>query len=269
MKINKKSMRLTFVLIGCFVVLAICARITERALPTAAAASDKPVIVLDAGHGGMDSGAVGANGVLEKDVNLSIVLALREMFRMSGFDVVLTREEDISIYDAGVEGIRNQKLNDMDNRLEIIQKYPDSIFLCIHQNNYTDPRYFGGQMFYNNNNPKNRTLAQIMQNRFAKLQEGNDREIKLTGNELFLLKSNKNPSLMIECGFLSNPDEEQKLATWEYQQKVAFTIYGGVMEFLDATAEQEPMFPEENSDTMSSEPDNSISESSPTENSAA
>lgn len=234
MKVSKKSLKLTLSLIGCFVLLAVCARITEHALPTSANASEKPVIVLDAGHGGLDSGAVGVTGVLEKDVNLSVVLALREMLTMSGFEVVLTRDSDISIYDPGVEGIRNQKLNDMDNRLKIIQSYPDSIFLCIHQNNFTDPRYFGGQMFYNNNNPKNLALARIMQNKFAELQPGNDREIKLTGNELFLLKSNPNPSLMIECGFLSNPDEEAKLSTWEYRQQVAFTIYGGLMEFLDA-----------------------------------
>jgi len=244
MKLNKKSLRLTLSMIGCFVLLAVCARLTERALPASVSAADKPVVVLDAGHGGLDSGAVGKNGTLEKDVNLAIVKALRDMLEMSGFQVVLTRDEDISIYDAGVEGIRNQKLSDMDNRLEIIQSYPDSVFLCIHQNNYTDPKYFGGQMFYNNNNPDNRTLAQIMQNRFSVLQPGNDREIKLSGNELFLLKSNKNPSLMIECGFLSNPDEEAKLATWEYQQKVAFTIYSGLMEFIDATAEKTEEFPE-------------------------
>lgn len=188
-------------------------------------------------HGGLDGGAVGSKGTLEKDVNLSVALHLRDMLELSGFNVVLTRDEDISIYDAGVEGIRNQKLSDMDNRLEIVQSYPDSIFLCIHQNNYTDPQYFGGQMFYNNNNPDNRTLAQIMQNRFAQLQQGNDREIKLSGDELYLLKSNPNPSLMIECGFLSNPDEEAKLATAEYQQQVAFTIYSGVLEFIDATTE--------------------------------
>lgn len=232
-KINPKSLRLTFIIIACFVTLAVCARITERALPTSGEASGKPVIVLDAGHGGLDSGAVGKAGTLEKDVNLSVVLTLREMFQMSGFEVVLTRDKDISIYDDGVVGIRNQKLNDMDNRLKIIQSYPDSIFLCVHQNNFTDPQYFGGQMFYNNNHPDNRTLAQIMQNRFAQLQPGNDREIKLSGKELFLLNTNKNPSLMIECGFLSNPEEEQNLATWEYQQKVAFTIYSGVMEYLD------------------------------------
>ncbi len=242
MKINKKSLKLTLSMIGCFVLLAVCARITERALPTAAEAAERPVIVLDAGHGGLDSGAVGVNGTLEKDVNLSIVRILRDMLELSGFDVVLTRSEDISIYDAGVEGIRNQKLSDMDNRLEIVQSYPDSIFLCIHQNNYTDPQYFGGQMFYNNNNPNNRTLAQIMQNKFAELQPGNDREIKLSGDELFLLKSNQNPSLMIECGFLSNPDEEARLSTWEYQQQVAFTIFGGVMEYIDATAEKPSEF---------------------------
>ena len=233
MKINKKSLKLTLSMIGCFVLLAVCARITERALPTAAEAAERPVIVLDAGHGGLDSGAVGVNGTLEKDVNLSIVRILRDMLELSGFDVVLTRSEDISIYDAGVEGIRNQKLSDMDNRLEIVQSYPDSIFLCIHQNNYTDPQYFGGQMFYNNNNPNNRTLAQIMQNKFAELQPGNDREIKLSGDELFLLKSNQNPSLMIECGFLSNPDEAALLQEESYQEKVAWAIHLGILQYLN------------------------------------
>lgn len=242
MKLNKQSVKLTVSIVGAFALLAVCARVTEHAIPASASAAEKPVIVLDAGHGGLDSGAVGKSGVLEKDVNLSIVLGLRDMLEVSGFEVVLTRDEDISIYDVGTEGIRNQKLSDMDNRLEIVQSHPDSIFLCIHQNNFTDPQYYGGQMFYNNNNPNNRTLAQIMQNRFALLQEGNDREIKLSGDELFLLKSNPNPSLMIECGFLSNPEEEQKLSTWEYQQKVAFTIYGGLMEYIDATSEKPDEF---------------------------
>ena len=242
MKLNKRSIKLTAAMLGCIGLLAVFARVTDDVVPASATADERPIIVLDAGHGGLDSGAVGKNGVLEKDVNLSVVKHLREMLELSGFNVVVTRDEDISIYDAGVEGIRNQKLSDMDNRLKIVQSYPDSIFLCIHQNNYTDPKYFGGQMFYNNNNPDNRTLAQIMQNRFALLQEGNDREIKLSGDELFLLKSNKNPSLMIECGFLSNPEEEAKLGTTEYQQQVAFTIYCGVLEYIDATTEKPSEF---------------------------
>lgn len=222
---------------GAFALLAICARITDSAVPTSADTAERPVIVLDAGHGGLDSGAVGKSGLLEKDVNLSVVKHLQQLLELSGFKTVLTRSEDISIYDPGVEGIRNQKLSDMDNRLEIIQSYPDSVFLCIHQNNFTDPAYFGGQMFYNNNNPDNRTLAQIMQNRFAQLQPGNDREIKLSGDELFLLKTNTNPSLMIECGFLSNPDEEARLSTEKYQQQLAFTIYSGLLEYFDAVSE--------------------------------
>ena len=216
MKFNKQTLRFAACMAGIFAFLAVCARVTDSAVPTSAEASERPVIVLD----------------------LSVVKHLRQLLELSGFRTVLTRDEDISIYDPGVEGIRNQKLSDMDNRLEIIQSYPDSIFLCIHQNNYTDPKYFGGQMFYNNNNPDNRTLAQIMQARFAQLQPGNDREIKLSGDELFLLKSNKNPSLMIECGFLSNPEEEAKLATEEYQQQLAFTIYSGVLEYVDAVSEQ-------------------------------
>lgn len=236
MKLNKRSIQLTAVMAGSFIALAVCARLTEGVIPTSANAMERPVIVLDAGHGGLDSGAVGKNGTLEKDINLSVVLHLQQLLEMSGFDTVLTRDEDISIYDAGVEGIRNQKLSDMDNRLEIIQSYPDSVFLCIHQNNYKDPQYFGAQMFYNNNHPDNRSLAQTMQDRFAVLQEGNDREIKLSGDELFLLKNNSNPSLMIECGFLSNSEEEAKLATTEYQQQVAFTIYSGLLEHLENTA---------------------------------
>lgn len=245
MKLNKKSLKFAACMAGAFALLAVCARLTDNAIPASADVSDLPVIVLDAGHGGLDSGAVGKSGVLEKDVNLSVVKHLQQLLELSGFKTVLTRSEDISIYDPGVEGIRNQKMSDMDNRLEIIQSYPDSIFLCIHQNNFTDPAYFGGQMFYNNNNPDNRTLAQIMQNRFAQLQPGNDREIKLTGDELYLLKSNPNPSLMIECGFLSNPEEEAKLASTEYQQKLAFTIYSGLLEYLDAVTDTPQEWTEE------------------------
>lgn len=238
MKLNKRSMRLSVIMVGCFAALVVASRLFGATVPVSGAAGSKKVIVLDAGHGGMDSGAVGKNGVLEKNVNLAIVKNLEQLLKLSGFDVVLTRTEDISIHDPDVVGIRNQKLSDMDNRLEIIQSYPDSIFFCVHQNNFTQPEYFGGQMFYNNNHPDNRSIAQIMQNRFALLQPGNDREIKLSGGELFLLKNCNNPCLMIECGFLSNEKEEALLKTPEYQKKVAFTIYSGLLEYL-ALAEPE------------------------------
>ncbi len=225
----------------CVVVLAIsgAVRSAEKSESTMAAASDKQVILLDAGHGGIDSGGVGINGAYEKDINLSIVKNLGALLTLSGYEVVYTRTEDISIYDNGVEGIRNQKISDMENRLEIIERYPESIFLSVHQNQYTDKAYFGGQMFYTTNNSGNFRLATIMQNKFAELQTGNDRSVKLIDNNLYLFKNTKQPALLIECGFLSNENDAANLSTPEYQKKVAFTIYRGLTEYLTEVQNKE------------------------------
>lgn len=225
----------------CVVVLAIsgAVRSAEKSESTMATASDKQVILLDAGHGGIDSGGVGINGAYEKDINLSIVKNLGALLTLSGYEVVYTRTEDISIYDNGVEGIRNQKISDMENRLEIIERYPESIFLSVHQNQYTDKAYFGGQMFYTTNNSGNFRLATIMQNKFAELQTGNDRSVKLIDNNLYLFKNTKQPALLIECGFLSNENDAANLSTPEYQKKVAFTIYRGLTEYLTEVQNKE------------------------------
>ena len=225
----------------CVVVLAISGAVksAEESKSTMAEASGKQVILLDAGHGGIDSGGVGINGVYEKDINLSIVKNLGSLLTLGGYDVVYTRTEDISIYDNGVEGIRNQKVSDMENRLEIVERYPESIFLSVHQNQYTDKAYFGGQMFYTTNNSGNFRLATIMQNKFAELQTGNDREVKLIDNNLYLFKDTKQPALLIECGFLSNENDAAILSSPEYQKKVAFTIFSGLTEYLKEVENKE------------------------------
>lgn len=195
--------------------------------------SDKPIIILDAGHGGMDGGCTSINGDVEKGINLNILLALRDMLRVSGYDVEVTRDTDKSIHDKGIEGIANQKSSDMDNRLALFNKYDNALCISIHQNQFTDPKYSGAQMFYSNSNNENERLAGIMQNKFAELlQPENKREIKLCGKELFLCYFSENPTIMVECGFLSNPEEAALLITEEYQNKVAFTIYSGINEFL-------------------------------------
>lgn len=236
MKILKNKIPFIITLFSCVTVAALAATVQAgkgaKAAETAASAETRQVIVLDAGHGGMDSGCVAVNGAYEKDINLDIVKDLGELLTLSGYKVVYTREEDISIHDDGVEGIRNQKISDMENRLEIVKSYPDSIFISVHQNLYTEPAYFGAQMFYTTNNSSNRRLAQIMQGRFAALQPGNDREIKLIDNGLYLFKTTEQPALLIECGFLSNPSDAENLSSPEYRKKVAFTIYGGLTEFL-------------------------------------
>lgn len=181
----------------------------------------------------MDGGCSSAKGDVEKNINLAILLDLRELLEMSGCEVIVTRDTDTSIHDAGIEGIANQKSSDMDNRLAIFNSCEDAICISIHQNQFTDPKYSGAQMFYSDSHPASGTLAQTIQNQFvAFLQPENTREIKLCGKELFLCYYSENPTVMVECGFLSNPDEAALLVTEEYQQKVAFTIYAALMEYL-------------------------------------
>lgn len=112
-----------------------------------------PTIVLDAGHGGMDSGAVGIDNVLEKDINLSIALNLKDLFNISGFNVKMTREKDESIHNEDSGTIRSQKVSDLKNRLNIINFDPNNLLISVHQNKFEDSKYKGAQVFYSNNNP--------------------------------------------------------------------------------------------------------------------
>ncbi len=182
----------------------------------------------------MDGGCTSANGILEKDINLSILLKLRDMCEAFGYKVVVTRDSDRSIHDEGVTGVGNQKRSDMDNRLEIFNQYDNAIAISIHQNQYTQAKYSGAQMFYSETNPMNEKLARSMQTQFVSmLQPENKREIKPTGKELYLIYFAKCPSLMIECGFLSNPQEAALLESEEYQTKVAFTIFSGINSYIN------------------------------------
>lgn len=201
-------------------------------LPAGTVQDQRQVIILDAGHGGLDGGCSSAAGDVEKNINLAILLDLRDLFQASGYTVLVTRDTDCSIHNPGVEGIANQKSSDMDNRLAVFNSVEDAVCISIHQNQFTDPRYSGAQMFYSDTNPGSASLAQTMQDQFvAFLQPDNKREIKQCGKELFLCYFSENPTVMAECGFLSNPEEAALLVTEEYQRKVAFTIYAAAVTF--------------------------------------
>lgn len=194
---------------------------------------EPPIIILDAGHGGADGGCVSVNGIPEKGINLNILLHLRRMLQICGYTVEVTRDTDRSIHNDGVEGLANQKSSDMDNRLAIFNKHDNAVCLSIHQNQFTDSSYSGAQMFYSNEVKGSSALAQSIQDSFvSQLQPENKREIKLCGKELFLCYYCENPTVMVECGFLSNPSEASLLETEEYQQKVAFTVFGGLEQYL-------------------------------------
>ncbi|MCL1903591.1 MAG: N-acetylmuramoyl-L-alanine amidase [Oscillospiraceae bacterium] len=235
MNIRKNKLPLTIAFLVCFLVITLTFNANNAVVPAGNGADDgRLIIVLDAGHGGMDGGAVGANGELEKDINLAIVKNLQHLLEFSGIGVILTRGEDRSMHSEGIVGIRNQKVSDMENRKSVIDSHPNSLFFSVHQNRFTDPKYTGAQMFYTTQNPENHILAQILQDGFAELQSGNDREIKVIDNDLYLFKSAAQPSVLIECGFLSNSNEASMLNNADYQKKVAFTIYKGIIQYLSS-----------------------------------
>lgn len=192
-----------------------------------------PVIILDAGHGGIDSGCVSINGAEEKDINLNIMLTLRDMLNALGFETVVTRDTDKSIHDIGITGLGNQKKSDMENRLNIINSQENAIFVSIHQNQYTDPKYYGAQMFYPLESAESERLAGLLQRSIkTKLQPENERETKPVGSEIYLLHFAKCPAVMAECGFLSNQAEADKLESEEYQGQMAFSIFSGICEYV-------------------------------------
>ena len=192
-------------------------------------------VILDAGHGGEDGGAVGADGTMEKDINLSITKKLQQLFLTSGFNVKMIRDSDISVYSDEMNTIKEKKVSDLKNRLNIANENENknNILISIHQNKFQKSKYNGTQVFYSENNPKSKELANnIKESVIGFLQPDNKREIKPATKDIYILYNCKNVAVMVECGFLSNDLELQKLKDEKYQNKIAFSIYCGFLEYL-------------------------------------
>lgn len=190
---------------------------------------DKVCVVIDAGHGGSDPGKVGINNQLEKDINLEIAGKLKQFLQAEGIRVVMTREGDGGLYD---ENASNKKVQDMKKRLEIIEASDPVLVVSIHQNSYHEEYVKGAQVFYYATSEKSKKLADILQEQLHSLDPENKREAK--GNEsYFLLKKTSKPIVIVECGFLSNREEAEKLSSSLYQEKVAWNIHMGVMKYLN------------------------------------
>ncbi len=190
-----------------------------------------PTIVIDAGHGGFDGGAVGVDGIVEKDINLAIAKKLQLFFAVNGFPTVMTREEDRSLEDPGLETVRKRKNSDIHNRKALADSYGDCILLSIHQNKFPQSKYFGAQVFYGPKNPQSQQMGELLQQRMVEmLQPENTRKAKPCGDCVYLIYHAQMPALLVECGFLSNREDAQKLSDPAYQDKVAFTIFTAVAE---------------------------------------
>lgn len=186
--------------------------------------------------------------MVEKNINLSIALKLCDMLQINGFKAVLTRDSDISLHDDDRASNRKKKNSDIMKRFAIAKSYDHAILLSIHQNKFMRPKYFGAQVFYGPQNENSERFGKIMQDRLIKmLNPENTRQSKKCTDSVYLIYHAPMPALLIECGFLSNPEEERLLNTEEYQQKVAFTIFCGTMEYLGME------YQEEDSDVSSSE----------------
>lgn len=195
--------------------------------------SEGRTIIIDAGHGAPDGGAVGEDGVLEKDLNLSVALALQKLFESGNTNVILTRSDDNGIYD--VDGsIKNKKISDIKNREEIINSTNADLFISIHMNKFPEPQYSGPQVFYSANDKNSELLAQCIQgSMIASLNPENRREIKKADDNIYLLSHAKIPAVLVECGFLSNSQEAKKLSDEKYQRHLAWSIYCGIIEYFN------------------------------------
>ncbi|MGN0355406.1 MAG: N-acetylmuramoyl-L-alanine amidase [Muricoprocola sp.] len=186
-------------------------------------------VVIDAGHGGFDSGKVGLDGSLEKDINLQIALYLKDLLLQDGLEVEMIREEDVGLYD---ENEVNKKQQDMKRRVEKIEAARPDLVVSIHQNSYTEEYVKGPQVFYYETSEKGKLLAAALQeNLNENLQIERPREIK-ANDTYYILRKTPVPTVIVECGFLSNSQEEKLLNTQEYQQRVAQAVREGILDYL-------------------------------------
>lgn len=193
----------------------------------------KQTVIIDAGHGGDDGGAIGIDGTVEKDINLDIALKLEKLLKFYGFDVIMTRTEDIMTCDDGLDSLRKRKVSDIHNRFDVLEKNPDAVFISIHQNKFEDNSQHGTQVFYSGNNDESKLLAESIQNSIASvLQPDNSRVVKKSGSGIYLLYHAKLPAVLVECGFISNPAEVKKLNDENYRMKIAILIADGLIKYL-------------------------------------
>lgn len=190
-----------------------------------------PCVVIDAGHGGDDPGKVGINGALEKDINLEVALLVKKYLEENDVRVVMTREDSAGLNDANAS---NKKVQDMKRRIALIEKTAPVVTVSIHQNSYPEEYVHGAQVFFYGGSMEGQKLAQQIQEQLVKkVDPENQRQIK-ANDSYYLLKKTKTPIVIVECGFLSNRAEAEKLCSTDYQEKLAWAIQMGILRYLNA-----------------------------------
>lgn len=205
-------------------IFLLCASMSSRAITVAAGnlpIARQNVIIIDAGHGGEDGGAISCTGKPESEINLEIALRLNEICHLLGFDTKMIRTTDVSVYTEG-KTLAAKKASDLRNRVKTVNNSEKAILVSIHQNTFSDSRYSGAQIFYANT-AGSKELAEEMQGRVASINPGSKRRIKPADN-VYLMQNIQKTGVLIECGFISNPEEEAKLLSADYQKTLCGMI---------------------------------------------
>lgn len=234
--LNKK--RITLILSGIFLSVFVFILTTGNAeeqnkyISTVSLPTSGKTIVIDAGHGVPDEGAQSSNGTTEAETNLKIALKLQNLLEQSGCTVILTRSDENAIYDIDSKTLKQKKISDIKNRVKIGNESSADIFVSIHLNKIPQSQYDGWQTFYKEGSEDGARLAKTIQENLNKTIQKENNRIAKTIDKIYIIKHVEIPTTIVECGFLSNPDEEKLLLEDEYQNKLAWGIYNGIIDYF-------------------------------------
>lgn len=200
---------------------------------TASTPTSSKVVVIDAGHGVPDEGAQSSNGTTEAETNLKIALKLQNLLEQSGCTVVLTRSDENAIYDLDKTTLREKKVSDIRNRVKIGNNASADLFVSIHLNKIPQQQYWGWQCFYNSKNENSIKLAKKIQSNLNESIQKDNKRVVMKLDSVYIMKHVEIPITIVECGFLSNPEEEKHLLEDEYQNKLAWGIFNGINEYFN------------------------------------
>lgn len=227
--INKKKLLIYMVIV--LAAVFSLSEISRQSSTVSAIPSSNHIIILDPGHGGADGGASGADGTVEKNLNLDIALKVQKLLQQSGCTVFLTRSDDKSLSTIEDEINRMRKVADLNNRRKMTEELQVDAFVSIHMNTFQDSQYFGSQVFYSSSPADSKYLADFIQEEIRLIDPQNERVTKNGSGSIFVLNDVSIPSVVVECGFLSNEMDLERLKSEDYQNKLAGAIYNGIVKF--------------------------------------
>lgn len=232
--VMKKNNLVLIGLIFILLVSILSLNLNAEEKPSALGAESQRVVILDPGHGGEDPGKVSEYSDLkEKDINLKIAMKTKELLEKENFTIILTRQEDKLEYSDGTTNITQKRRQDLTRRKKMMDESGAAIVVSIHLNGFPQKQYYGAQTFYPPDSSDSMKLANILQKSIKdNCDPGNPRQPQLKKDPIIILADLKTPTVIVECGFLSNADEEKKLGTEEYQDKIAFAIAEGIKNYF-------------------------------------